>query len=286
MCAQPRRTRPPSLFTEYAATMDALVADFPAITFIFATETIVMEVDEDGDDNDLRYAYNQAVRAAYASGGRLWDIALAESTAADGTRVVDGFGVEHLWPTYASADQEHIGTTAGRMAASKPLLLLLAEIEENSTGTHTLSPNSATHAHTATSPTLAQTHLVQPASAAHTHTATSPSLGIQHDLAPASATHAHTAPQPALAQTHLLVPPGATHTQVASSPALVQTHRLTPDAAWHGHVATMLDGAVTYGYPVRDARLTLTTQPARLALTTQMGGLTLTTQTGRMEITT
>ena len=113
------------------------------------------------------------------------------------------------------------------MAASKPLLLLLAEIEENSTGTHTLSPNSATHA--------------------------------------------HTAPQPALAQTHLLVPPGATHTQVASSPALVQTHRLTPDAAWHGHVATMLDGAVTYGYPVRDARLTLTTQPGRLALTTQPG---------------
>lgn len=262
---------PAELFTEYAATMDALVADFPAITFIFATETIVMEVDEDGDDNDLRYAYNQAVRAAYASGGRLWDIALAESTAADGTRVTDGSGVEHLWPTYASADQEHIGTTAGRMAASKPLLLLLAEIEENSTGTHTLSPNSAMHEHAGTAPALQQTHLLQPASAAHAHTATSPSIGVQHDLTPNPATHAHTAPQPALAQTHLLVPPGATHTQVASSPALVQTHRLTPDAAWHGHVATMLDGDVTYGYPVRDARLTLTTQPGRLSLTTQPG---------------
>ena len=228
---------PAELFTEYAATMDALVADFPAIAFIFATETIVMEVDEDGDDNDLRYAYNQAVRAAYASGGRLWDIALAESTAADGTRVIDGSGVEHLWPTYASADQEHIGTTAGRMAASKPLLLLLAEIEENSTGTHTLSPNSAMHEHTATYPTLGQTYMVTPDDASHAQTASSPVVQVTGSVQPDIAIHGHAAISPTVTQTHVATPASCLHAQTTSSPVVRQTHRVSPGSVTHAHTA-------------------------------------------------
>ena len=72
---------------------------------------------------------------------------------------------------------------------------------------------------------------------------------------------------------------------------LVLTGSATAKASAIAQAVLALTGAALAtspndGTPVRDARLTLTTQPGRLALTTQMGGLTLTTQTGRMEITT
>ena len=120
---------PAQLFAEYKATMDGLITDFPAITFILATETIVCEADEDGPANTLRMTYNNLIRAEYGSTGRLWDIALAESTDPNGNRIVTG-GIEHLFTEYASADLEHISgvDSIGRKAAATPLLLLMAGI--------------------------------------------------------------------------------------------------------------------------------------------------------------
>lgn len=122
---------PAQLFAEYSAVMDALATDFPAVEFILATETIVMEVDEDGPANALRMTYNDLVRAEYGATGRLWDIALALSTDPDSNRVRTWDGtrwVEHLYSGYASADQEHISgpDSIGRKAAATPLLLLMA----------------------------------------------------------------------------------------------------------------------------------------------------------------
>lgn len=122
---------PAQLFAAYETVIDGLIADYPTKTFIPATETIVMEVDEDGPANTLRMTYNELVRAKYASTGRLWDIARALSTDPEGNRVtsvMSGQTVEHLYSGYASADQEHISGTdsIGRKTAATPLLLILA----------------------------------------------------------------------------------------------------------------------------------------------------------------
>lgn len=122
---------PAQLFAAYETVLDALIADYPGKTFIPATETIVMEADEDGPANTLRMTYNELVRAKYASTGRLWDIARALSTDPAGNRVtsvVSGQTVEHLYSGYASADQEHISgpDSIGRKTAATPLLLILA----------------------------------------------------------------------------------------------------------------------------------------------------------------
>ena len=120
---------PADLFAEYSATMDALATDYPAVTFIFATETIVNIGDEDhiSGANALRQTFNDLVRAEYGSTGLLWDVALAESTDPDGNRTIDG-GVEYLYLGYASADLEHISgvDNIGRKAAATPLLLIMA----------------------------------------------------------------------------------------------------------------------------------------------------------------
>lgn len=123
---------PADLFAEYEDVMDALITDYPTKRFILATETIVMEVDEDGGNNSLRMTFNNLVRAKYGSTGNLWDIALALSTDPDGVRIRTGSDpnwVEHLYSAYASADQEHISgvDSIGRRTAAVPLLQLLAE---------------------------------------------------------------------------------------------------------------------------------------------------------------
>ncbi len=125
---------PAQLFAQYEATIDGLRASYPTKTFIAATETIVMEVDEDGPNNALRMEYNNLVRAKYGPPGppnTLWDIALALSTDPSGNRIRTGTApnwVEHLYSAYASPDQEHISGAGsiGRKAASKPLLQILA----------------------------------------------------------------------------------------------------------------------------------------------------------------
>lgn len=122
---------PAQLFAAYESTLDGLIADYPSKTFILATETIVMEADEDGPANSLRMTFNDLVRAKYGATGYLWDIALALSTDPDGNRIRTGTSpnfVEHLYSGYASPDQEHISgpDSIGRRTAAVPLLQILA----------------------------------------------------------------------------------------------------------------------------------------------------------------
>ena len=123
---------PTMLFNEYKTTFAGLEAAFPHITFIYATETIVNVDDEDSINgaNALRMQFNQLIRAEYGDTGRLWDIALAESTDPDGDRYIDGDGSEYLYIGYASGDLEHISGVdgIGRKAAATPLVLILADI--------------------------------------------------------------------------------------------------------------------------------------------------------------
>lgn len=124
---------PAQLFAAYESVLDGLIADYPSKTFILATETIVMQTDEDGAANSLRMTFNDLVRAKYGATGRLWDIALALSTDPDGNRIRTGTApnhVEHLYSGYASPDQEHISGSdmIGRRTAAVPLLQILASI--------------------------------------------------------------------------------------------------------------------------------------------------------------
>lgn len=123
---------PQQLFDQYKLIMDGLIADFPTKTFILATETIVMEADEDGPNNGLRMTFNNLVRAEYGD-SHLWDIALALSTDPDGNRIRTGTApnyIEHLYSAYASPDMEHISgvDSIGRRAAAAPLLQILATL--------------------------------------------------------------------------------------------------------------------------------------------------------------
>lgn len=104
-----------------------------------------------------------------------------------------------------------------------------------------LAVNSASHAHTATEPTLTPiggTPTVEPDDTAHTHGATSPTLTQHQVLAVDNAAHAHGATSPTLTQRHVLAVDNALHTHSATSPTLTQHHALGVDSATHAHAAT------------------------------------------------
>jgi hypothetical protein len=145
---------PAELFAEYKAAIDALVTDFPSIAFIYATEPVVYIYDEDDEGpggtggnhaNDLRYAFNQLVRAEYGHTGRLWDIALAQSTDPAGSRYFNANGSEYLFLDYASADLEHISGVdgIGRKAAATPLVLIMADIAAEAVEPQTVTLDTA-----------------------------------------------------------------------------------------------------------------------------------------------
>ena len=115
---------PATMFNAYKATMDALVTDFPSVTFIFSTTAIVMGENSDGGNNGLRQTYNNMVRNEYDGTGRLWDVADIESTDPNGNKVLYG-GVESLYSGYASPDQRHI-YGLGRTTVAAPLLSMIA----------------------------------------------------------------------------------------------------------------------------------------------------------------
>ncbi len=64
------------------------------------------------------------------------------------------------------------------------------------TGSASVSPNNASHAHSATSPAINQAHVIAPASAVHAHSATSPSIFQSHQIVVANAAHGHTSTSP------------------------------------------------------------------------------------------
>lgn len=109
-------------FAHYVSVMDGLQAEFPGITFIYATNPL--ETDSDGA-NRARYRFNQLVRAKYAGTGRLWDIAAIESTRPDGTRVTGSAYGEAMYAGYTS-DGGHLNSAGSKVVAAE-LLRLIAQ---------------------------------------------------------------------------------------------------------------------------------------------------------------
>ncbi len=112
-------------FAHYQATMDALAAEFPGVTFLYATNPVETGA---SSSNVARYQFNQLVRAKYAGTGRLWDVAALESTRPDGTRVtgsVNGQPYEALYGGY-SLDGGHPNADGSKVLAAE-LLRLIAQ---------------------------------------------------------------------------------------------------------------------------------------------------------------
>lgn len=104
-------------------------------------------------------------------------------------------------------------------------------------GEVSITPNDATHAHTAESPAITQVHAISPADATHGHTVESPAITQVHAISPSDATHAHTAESPTVTQVHSLAPTDATHGHTAESPSVSEGVAVFPADALHGHTA-------------------------------------------------
>ncbi len=112
-------------FNHYRSAMASLEAEFPEVTFLYATNPLETGA---SSSNAARTQFNALVRAEYASTGRLWDIALIESTRPDGSRLagtVDGKRYEALYSGYTS-DGGHLNATGGKLVAAE-LLRLVAQ---------------------------------------------------------------------------------------------------------------------------------------------------------------
>lgn len=123
-----------AIFTAYSETMDALARDYPDVTFLYVTTPLTTETtgvkgwvkgllgrDANSADNVVREQYNGLMRQTYGDTGRLFDLALLESTAPDGTRVsgeYDGSTFYALAPEWAS-DPGHLNAAGSQMVAGQ-----------------------------------------------------------------------------------------------------------------------------------------------------------------------
>jgi hypothetical protein len=118
-------------------------------------------------------------------------------------------------------------------------VLVFGHLFEYTETAASITPNSATHSHAATSPTLTQEHTLTPAAGVHAHSASSPTLTQEHAVAPAAGSHAHTATSPTVSEGTIAVTPNdASHSHAATSPTLTQVHIVTPSSGTHSHTAT------------------------------------------------
>lgn len=165
----------------------------------------------------------------------VWDA--SKSTAqAEGVHVLD---LRTVYPnpdlSWWAADKVHSSAT-GQTKWAEAIDSYLASIV--GTATTVLTMQNASHAHTASSPTVTAHAVVAPASATHAHTTTSPSLSQRFTVAPASATHAHTAASPSLTVHAVVAPDAASHAHTASSPSLTAHAVTSPASAAHAHTAS------------------------------------------------
>ena len=78
------------------------------------------------ETNARREAYSNLVRSTYAGSEPVFDIAIIESTRANGTRCLDGTGVPALCPEYTT-DGGHLNA-AGKGLAARALVRFLAAL--------------------------------------------------------------------------------------------------------------------------------------------------------------
>lgn len=113
-----------AVFQQYRSTFRKLEKEFPKVTFVYATVPLQTRRPA---DNAARARFNTLIRREYADTGRLWDIAKAESTQPDGTRVRGSYGgmrYDALYPGFTE-DGGHLNER-GATVAAEPLVELIA----------------------------------------------------------------------------------------------------------------------------------------------------------------
>jgi hypothetical protein len=111
-----------ALFDDYRSHMAALKAAYPRVRFVHVTMPLTTT---DSSDNEVRERFNSLMRQAYGGSEPLFDLAVVESTAPDGSTVMVG-GVRAMAPAYSS-DGGHLNAT-GQDVVAKALLLYLASL--------------------------------------------------------------------------------------------------------------------------------------------------------------
>ena len=111
-----------TLFTKYRKSMASLRTAYPGLTIVHFTVPLFTST----DTNARREAYSALVRSTYSGSEPVFDIALIESTRADGTRCRDGAGVPALCPEYTT-DGGHLNAT-GQDLVARALIALLARL--------------------------------------------------------------------------------------------------------------------------------------------------------------
>jgi hypothetical protein len=111
-----------ALFDDYRSHMTALKAAYPRVRFVHVTVPLTTT---GSADNEVRERFNSLMRQAYSGNEPLFDLAVVESTAPDGSTVTVG-GVRALAPAYSS-DGGHLNAT-GEEVVAKALLLYLASL--------------------------------------------------------------------------------------------------------------------------------------------------------------
>lgn len=137
-----------SILAHYLTTMETLESEYPDTTFVYVTMPLsspmtgfrnfakrilgrLHMVDDGREANVLRYRFNEMLRDAKGETGRLFDLALVESTDPDGDRYttrVSGTTLPALYPEY-TWDGGHLNER-GRRVVAQELVLFLAGREE------------------------------------------------------------------------------------------------------------------------------------------------------------
>jgi len=134
-----------TLFTSYRATIDKLKKKNPGTTFVHVTapltdvehslkqslKRLLGRAPYGTIENIRREEYNNLLRQAYQGREPIFDLAKAESTAADGTTVTvewEGHVAPALVPEYTN-DGAHLNT-AGKLHAARELVSILASIPD------------------------------------------------------------------------------------------------------------------------------------------------------------
>lgn len=131
-----------TLFLNYQSTMDLLEEKYPKVVFLHVTMPLIcigggiMDwlrekagcVNRQREDQSRRHAYNQMLRGAYGSSGRLFDLAEMEATFPDGRPswfLHHGDPVPMLVPEYTN-DGGHLTHAAAERMARRLLSCLTA----------------------------------------------------------------------------------------------------------------------------------------------------------------
>ena len=133
----------PALFASYRRALEGLTARHPRTAFVHVTIPLtplqagpkawakrILRMPLCGyDDNRARWQFNECLRKQYGGKERLFDLARAEATAPDGSRVwleQDGCRFEAMAQAYTD-DGRHLNGVGRRRAAAELLVVLAAQ---------------------------------------------------------------------------------------------------------------------------------------------------------------